>query len=177
MLMRWSGRLHIASLILGGLLMAIGAVLPWLHVAFGAPLPWVHNGFNNTAGLSFDEGKITFALGLLAVLMGILRIFDRTDLLRWLTIVVGFSLGVTAIVLAVTKIMDIRSLQDMLGYLQLPISIGVGLYLTVAGGVVTAVGSLFGIVPDRRPRSERFKWVAPPQDSIGEPTSDLRLRG
>lgn len=161
MLLRWSGRVQTASFVLGGLFVAIGAVLPW-----------VHNGFNNPAGLSFDEGKIAFALGLLTVLMGSLRIIDRTDLLRWLTVVIGFSLGVTAIVLAVMKIVDIRSLQYVLGYL--PISVGVGLYLTMAGGVVTAGGSLFGIVPDRPARSKQFMWVAPPQDSIGEPASNLR---
>ncbi len=163
MLLRWSGRFQIVSLILGGQL-----------VAFGAVLPWVYKRIDNPAGLSFDEGKITFALGLLAVLMGILRIFDRTDLLRWLTVVVGFSLGVTVVVLAFMKIMDIRSLQSMLGYLQLPYSVGVGLYLTMAGGAVTAVGSLFGVVPDRPARPEQFKWAPPPQDSIGEPASDLR---
>jgi len=142
-------------------LQATGLLVGGLLIVLGALLPWIDNDWNNPKGLEFSEGRITFSLGCVAIGLGILRVTGRHRLLGALVTVLGSWLSAAVLTLAVAELMDIRSMGNILAYL--PIRVGVGLRVTLVGGSLTAVGSLVGLLPSR-PR-----WLVPPTPDL--PTS------
>ncbi len=128
-------RLQVGALIGGGLLITVAATLSWVEAA-GAQ-----------AGVEFVEGKITFALGGVAVLLGILRSINKSDEAKITVTLLGGWLSIAAIMLALAKFADIRSYEHMLGFVK--IEAGSGLYLTMVGGFTTGAGSVLGFLPTR----------------------------
>jgi hypothetical protein len=109
-------------------------------------MPWTK--IAGADGLDFVQGKITFALGLLAILVAAGRGIDRSDLVRWMTVVVGCSAGVIVATLARMKIVELEGMVD--GILRLFFAVDPverGLRVTLAGGIVTAAMSLLNVIP------------------------------
>ena len=128
-------RLQVAALIGGGLLITAAATLTWMESAA------------SQLGIEFVEGKITFALGGVSVLLGILRIINKSDEAKITATLLGGWLSIAVIMLALAKFADIRAYDHLLGFVK--IEAGSGLYLTMVGGFIAGAGSVLGFLPTR----------------------------
>lgn len=117
----------------GGVAIALAAFLPWIKVA----APFV--GTVTKAGVDNNgDGLITLGLGVAAIVCG-----------WWLlghseVVVAAVALGaaVIVVVVGIVEVVDVNSRIESIGEAPLNASVGVGLWLTVAWGVVAAVGAI-----------------------------------
>jgi hypothetical protein len=172
--------------IAGGALLAIGSFLAWAEVSGG--------GTSATAkGIDGDDGFITLGAGIVAVLVGILLLRQAKRPLAVLAIVAGLVGGGVAVYDALTAEDSVRgelaeqaadqagisteqarTLLDELvdsGQVQLDISLGIGLYVVIAGGLLALVGGVLSL--RGAPKEERAEpgsgWSAPPPSVADEP--------
>jgi hypothetical protein len=116
---------------LGGGLMAIGSFMPWIFAGGGFVSEVV-------AGIRTDEGAITLALGLALVVLGLVML--RLPLLRWASwLGFGIALSGLAAVIITFATMQERWLG---GEVREYVEAGEGLYLTLAGAVLSAGAAL-----------------------------------
>jgi uncharacterized oligopeptide transporter (OPT) family protein len=134
-------------LVIGGAVAAIvAAFLPWI-TATAAFVGSVHRN-----GLDGD-GQITLVLGVAAVVLAVVALRGNPAPLAALVIVAGLGaliavIGVIDYVDAKNRIGDLTAEERRL----IAISIGAGLYLTIAAGIAVVVGAVFGAVSQDRPR-------------------------
>lgn len=117
---------------IGGVLAAVGAFLPWITVA--TPLGGEISRSGVDAG---GDGWIAVGIGLVAALSGL---FDpRTGTVR----VLWFLIGAGAVALGVADLVDVKeriaSIEEDYRHM---VRVGYGLYGVIAGGVLIALGSL-----------------------------------
>ena len=144
--------------IVGGALLAIGSLLAWAEVSGG--------GTSVTAkGVDGSDGFITLAAGLVALVVGIVMMRGTRRALAVLAIltgVVGGGIGLYDALTAKDSVLDAAAeelapsfgasteqvraaLDQAIDAGQLSVSVSIGLYVVIAGGIVTIVGGIAGM--------------------------------
>lgn len=121
--------------LLGAAGMIIGALLQWVADRVGTSLPvsvFYRTSFSNRAAFLASAGAVMILLGLVAVL-GIAMWGG------WLTRIAG-ALGIVGFVLVLISMSRTRGLS-------LPGDIGLGLWVVVAGSILTLIGGFFAARP------------------------------
>jgi hypothetical protein len=122
------------AVIAGAALAVIGCLLPWID-AFGQTA----NGFDGgyVTSLGDGDGKdawLILAIAAAAALLGVLHFKARNSLASLALI----ALGAALVGIAGYNTWKIVDAADSLKY------VGIGLYMTIAGGLVTALAGLLG---------------------------------
>jgi hypothetical protein len=157
--------------IVGGALLAVGSFLPWAEVS--------GSGASVTAkGLDGSDGYITLAAGLVAIVVGLVMLRATRRAVAVLAILAGLVGGGLAVYDAVTakdSVLDAAAedlapsfgvsadqvraaLDQAIDAGQLGVSVSIGLYVVMAGGLVAIVGGVLGL---RRTPSEPAGEPAP----------------
>jgi hypothetical protein len=144
--------------IVGGALLAIGSFLAWAEVSGG--------GTSVTAkGVDGSDGYITLAAGAVALLVGIAMTRQAKRMLAVLVIlagIVGGGIGLYDAMTAKDSVLDAAAeelaptfgasaeevraaLDQAIDAGQLSVSISIGLYVVIAGGVVALIGGILGL--------------------------------
>ncbi|GAA5155284.1 hypothetical protein GCM10023340_40170 [Nocardioides marinquilinus] len=120
-------------------------------VCLSAFLPWVTLGGESFSGIGGDDvggakdGVITLALGIVALLAGLGRaLVKRSGGLQVTCSIVALLMGLLVALVAVIDIADVSDLGDVLD-----VGVGIGLWLTLVGGIVLAVGGVWALVKRR----------------------------
>lgn len=144
--------------IVGGSMLAIGSFLAWAEVSGG--------GTSVTAkGVDGSDGYITLAAGLVCLVAGIVMMRGTKRALAILAIlagVVGGGIGLYDALTAKDSVLDAAAeelapsfgasteqvraaLDQAIDAGQLSVSISIGLYVVIAGGIVAIVGGIAGL--------------------------------
>jgi hypothetical protein len=144
--------------IVGGALMALGSFLAWAEVSGG--------GTSVTAkGVDGSDGYITLGAGLVAVVAGIVMAMETRRVLAVLVIlagIIGGGLGLYDALTAKDSVLDAAAeelapafgastqsvrtaLDEAIDAGQLSVSISIGLYIVIGGGVVALAGGILGL--------------------------------
>ena len=144
--------------IVGGALLAVGSFLAWAEVSGG--------GTSVTAkGVDGSDGYITLAAGAVALLVGIAMTRQARRMLAVLVIlagIVGGGIGLYDALTAKDSVLDAAAeelaptfgasaervrvaLDQAIDAGQLSVSISIGLYVVIAGGVVALIGGILGL--------------------------------
>ena len=144
--------------IVGGALLAVGSFLAWAEVSGG--------GTSVTAkGVDGSDGYITLAAGAVALLVGIAMTRQARRMLAVLVIlagIVGGGIGLYDALTAKDSVLDAAAeelaptfgasaeqvrlaLDQAIDAGQLSVSISIGLYVVIAGGVVALIGGIVGL--------------------------------
>lgn len=133
-------------MIAGAIAAIVAAFLPWISATA------VFAGSLSRNGLDGD-GQITIVLGVVAVVLAVVALRGQPAPLAALVIVAGLGA-----LIAVIGVIDYVDARNRIGDLTVEerqlvaISIGAGLYLTIAAGVAVVVGAVLGAVSQDRPR-------------------------
>ena len=169
--------------IVGGALMAVGSFLAWAEVSGG--------GTSVTAkGVDGSDGYITLVAGLVAVVLGIVMARGTKRVLAVLVIlagIVGGGIGLYDAVTAKDSVLDAAAeelapsfgtsaervrtaLDQAIDAGQLSVTISIGLYVVIAGGVVALVGGILGLRGSGEPAAaSETAAPAPPVTAMGAP--------
>jgi hypothetical protein len=170
--------------VVGGALLALGSFLTWAEVTGG--------GTSVTAkGVDGSDGYITLVAGLVAVVAGIMMARGTRRVLAVLVIlagIVGGGIGLYDALTAKDSVLDAAaeelaptfgaSAQEVRAALdqaidagQLSVSISIGLYVVIGGGVVALVGGIVGLRDaGEHAAPAQATTPAPPASTIGGPT-------
>lgn len=129
-----------------GALVVVAAFLPWLTLsgpgadAVKAVMEAQDEGLN---GLDKD-GALTIVLGLVVVVMGVLRGTGRAVKGAAIT---GLVLGLLTALIGLIDLADVQSVKDDISGLPLDFQVGagIGLWLTLLGGVAVAGSSFWAL--------------------------------
>jgi hypothetical protein len=142
----------------GGVLLAVGSFLAWAEVSGG--------GTSVTAkGIDGSDGYITLAAGAVALLVGIAMTRQARRMLAVLVIlagIVGGGIGLYDALTAKDSVLDAAAeelaptfgasaeevrvaLDQAIDAGQLSVSISIGLYVVIAGGIVALIGGIVGL--------------------------------
>jgi hypothetical protein len=133
-----------------GLLVAIAAFLTWGTIeGFGQSY-----AINGVTGSDFPgddktrDGVLTLTLAIPAIAFAIVRALGKLSLTA---AIIGTVAGVLVVLIAIIDIADISNNADDLpgSGVNIDTTVGVGLWLTLVGGIALAVASLIGIVKRR----------------------------
>jgi hypothetical protein len=168
--------------IIGGALMAVGSFLAWAEVSGG--------GTSVTAkGVDGSDGYITLVAGLVAVVLGIVMARGTKRVLAVLVIlagIVGGGIGLYDALTAKDSVLDAAAeelapsfgasaelvrtaLDQAIDAGQLSVTIGIGLYVVIAGGIVALVGGILGLRGSSEPEVAGQTAPAPPVTASGAP--------
>jgi hypothetical protein len=164
--------------IAGGALLAIGSFLAWAEVSGGGTSV-------SAKGIDGTDGYLTLGAGAVALLAGIVLLRERKRALAVLAIAAGLIGGGVAVYDALTakdSVLDSAAeelaptvgasaeqvrvlLDEAIEAGQLSISLAIGVYVVIAGGVLALVG---GILALRGGEMRLIAAGAPPPPSIAE---------
>ena len=169
--------------VVGGALMALGSFLAWAEVSGG--------GTTVTAkGVDGSDGYITLVAGLVAIVAGIVMARGTKRVLAVLLIlagIVGGGIGLYDAMTAKDSVLDAAAeelapsfgasaelvrtaLDQAIDAGQLSVSISIGLYLVIAGGVVALVGGILGLRGSGEPAvAGETAALPPPVTAMGAP--------
>jgi hypothetical protein len=169
--------------VVGGALLALGSFLTWAEVTGG--------GTSVTAkGVDGSDGYITLVAGLVAVVAGIMMARGTRRVLAVVVIlagIVGGGIGLYDALTAKDSVLDAAaeelaptfgaSAQEVRAALdqaidagQLSVSISIGLYVVIGGGVVALVGGIVGLRDaGEHAAPARTTMPAPPAITIDGP--------
>ena len=169
--------------VVGGALMALGSFLAWAEVSGG--------GTSVTAkGVDGSDGYITLVAGLVAVAAGVVMARGTRRVLAVLMIlagIVGGGLGLYDALTAKDSVLDaaaeelapafevsvqqVRTVLDQaIDARELSVSISVGLYVVIGGGIVALVGGILGLRGSGEPAVPgQTAASAAPATAIGGP--------
>lgn len=166
--------------IVGGALLAVGSFLAWAEVGGG--------GTSVTAkGIDGSDGYLTLAAGLVALLVGIVMMWGTKRVLAVLVIlagVVGGGIGLYDALTAKDSVLDAAAkelapsfgasteqvraaLDQAIDAGQISVSISIGLYAVIAGGILALVGGIAGL------RGSAFEPAAPAGTVTSAPPSPI----
>ncbi|HET7235290.1 MAG TPA: Trp biosynthesis-associated membrane protein [Actinomycetota bacterium] len=172
--------------IVGGALLAVGSFLTWAEVSGG--------GTSVTAkGVDGSDGYITLVAGIVALGAGLLLMRQVKRLLAVLVVLAGLIGGAVGLYDALTaedsvldtaaeeiaptlgaSVDEVRALLDQaIDAGEISISISIGLYIVIGGGVLALVGGLLSMRGGREPVSADtgFTSAAPSAPPTTPPTS------
>ena len=169
--------------VIGGALLGLGSFLAWAEVSGG--------GTSVTAkGVDGSDGYITLVAGLVAVVAGVVMAKSTRRLLAVLVIlagIVGGGIGLYDALTAKDSVLDaaaeelapafgvsaqqVRTVLDQaIDAGQLGVSISIGLYVVIGGGVVALVGGILGLRGSGEPAVPgQTAAPATPATTIGSP--------
>lgn len=168
--------------VVGGALLAVGSFLDWAEVSGG--------GTSVTAnGVDGSDGYITLVAGLVAVVAGIVMARGTRRVLAVLVIlagIVGGGIGLYDALTAKDSVLDaaaeelaptfgvsaqeVRTVLDQaIDAGQLSVSISIGLYVVIAGGVVALAGGILGLRGSGEPAAPGLAAPATPASTNGGP--------
>jgi hypothetical protein len=168
--------------IVGGALMALGSFLAWAEVSGG--------GTSVTAkGVDGSDGYITLGAGLVAVVAGIVMAMETRRVLAVLVIlagIVGGGLGLYDALTAKDSVLDAAAeelapafgasaqavriaLDQAIDAGQLSVSISIGLYIVIGGGIVALAGGILGLRWGEPAAPGQTAAPATPATTIGGP--------
>jgi hypothetical protein len=170
--------------IAGGALLAIGSFLAWAEVSGG--------GTSVTAkGIDGSDGYITLGAGVVALLVGVLLLRQAKRALAILALLAGLVGGGVAVYDALTakdSVLDgaaeelaptvgaspeqVRVLLDeAIDAGQLSISLSIGIYVVIAGGLLALVGGILSMRGSGEKQGELAAgWSPPTSDAPPPPT-------
>lgn len=149
--------------ILGGVAMAIGAILPFAKVEAGQlPIP-----SQTVAGLDTADGKLFLGVGIALIVLGVLIWVARSRGIRVVAallalLAAGFMLY--AAIIDITGIEDesldaiaeagaaqtagvsVEQVRDALDQFNVSVNTGIGLYIVLFGSAIGAVGGVLGLL-------------------------------
>jgi hypothetical protein len=167
---------------IGGALLAVGSFLAWAEVSGG--------GTSVTAkGVDGSDGYITLAAGAVALLVGIAMMTRQARRMLAVLVVlagiVGGGIGLYDALTAKDSVLDAAAeelatsfgasaeqvrvaLDQAIDAGQLNVSISIGLYVVIAGGVVALIGGIFGLPGSAaEPAATAGRFAsAPPAEAI-----------
>jgi hypothetical protein len=123
--------------IFGGLLLILGGAVAMV----GSALPWADIDSSEYSGLD-TRGKTTIVLGAVVAVLGVAMLFRRLVLLALAAVIASIAILVAA-GMTVRDVLDARDFTDA--------SVGVGLWVTLAAGLVSLVGGIAALAKRRRP--------------------------
>jgi hypothetical protein len=169
--------------LVGGALLALGSFLTWAEVSGG--------GTTVTAkGVDGSDGYITLVAGLVAVVAGIMMARGSTRVVAVLVIlagIVGGGIGLYDALTAKDSVLDaaaeelaptlgasaqqVRTVLDQaIDAGQLSVSISIGLFIVIGGGVVALAGGILGLRDAGQPAGPgRSTAPGTPGNTIGGP--------
>jgi len=133
-----------------GLLVAIAAFLTWGTIE-GLGQSYDINGVTGSDFPGDDDvrdGVLTLILAIPVIGFGIVRSLGKLSLTA---AIIGTVAGVLVVLIAIVDISDISSTGDELpnGGINIDTTVGVGLWLTLLGGIAMSLASVIGIVKRR----------------------------
>jgi hypothetical protein len=162
----------------GGALLGVGSFLAWAEVSGG--------GTSVTAkGIDGSDGYITLGAGIIAVLVGMLLLRQAKRALAVLAIVAGLVGGGVAVYDALTakdSVLDAAAeelaptvgaspeqvrvlLDEAIDAGQIGISLSMGIYVVIAGGLLALVGGILSLRGSEEKQGEVASgWAAPTSD-------------
>lgn len=170
-------RLAIALTGLAGLLLVIGAILPFLKGSAGGPFEG-----QTSSGLRYFDGKVDLGVGVALMLCALVLWAVRSmslNLTLWTARPISINLrrvpGMITFVLSAfivyASIVDIADIAD------LPqVDIGVGLYVILVGSIIGVVGGVLslmdkGLAPAARRPPAESSTPPPDPETPSEPSS------
>jgi hypothetical protein len=153
---RWA----VALTSLGGLLMVIGAILPFVTGSAGGPFEGQSLG-----GLDTPDGKLYLGVGIGLVVLAVLMWAGRSPALKKI-------LGVLAILasgfMVYAGIVDISDVRD-----QAEVDIGTGLYVVLIASIIGVAGGVLSLISTESAREAPPPPVEPSTPPpITEPPSE-----
>ena len=129
---------------LGGVVLAIGAFLDAVTGSAGA------GGFEISIDQSYmdGDGPIELVLGIGIVAIAVLLAFN---VFPWWTAWIAAGLGLVGAVVAIADVIDVMDKIDELESLGGSGSVGVGLWVCLAGGVVAVGGGMLAAITSTEP--------------------------
>lgn len=121
---------------LGGLLMVIGAILPFVTGSAGGPFAGQSLG-----GLDTPDGKLYLGVGIGLIVFAFLIWATRSPALRK---ILGVLVILASGFMVYAGIVDISDVQD-----QAEVDIGIGLYIVLMGSIIGVVGGVLSLIATR----------------------------
>jgi hypothetical protein len=132
-------------------------------VAFGALLPWatLNAGIISVSKAGTDgDGVITL---LLAIVVGVLLLAKWKAGLSRAVVIVALVLGVIVLAIATIDAIDVASRFEDNDLVEVRASVGIGLWLTLLGGIAMIAGAIWELRSSRsRASTPDATGVAPP---------------
>ncbi len=113
----------------GGLMIAAGALLPWLSL---------YGGLHSYPGITGLYGRVLLVLGVVAVMVALMPA-PKARLVLSASLI---GLGITAAILAATRLTHTRALVSSGEAVMLVPSVGPGLMVVLFGSALVVVGGL-----------------------------------
>ena len=142
--------------IIGGVVAVIAAFLSWAALSANG-ISITVNGMGNISGLpagtatpdtGIGDGALVIAAGVLAILGGVLLIAVKKGALSTIGLIGG--LGALALgIYEMTQVNDAISQFEALGQ-GASGSVGIGIWLVIAGGAVALIGAILGFMGGRK---------------------------
>jgi hypothetical protein len=149
---------------LGGLLMVIGAILPFVTGSAGGPFEGQSLG-----GLDTPDGKLYLGVGIGLIVFAFLIWATRSPALRK---ILGVLVILASGFMVYAGIVDISDVRD-----QAEVDIGIGLYIVLVGSIIGVVGGVLSLITTRStleappPPAEASMPPPPPPELPSEPSS------
>ena len=122
---------------LGGLILIIGTFLPWASDSGTA------NTINESiSGSSFSDGRMAMGLGFAMLLIAIVMYTTRRAGSWFDADLLGFALATTAVVVSIATLTALGSNEAD----NVTRTAELGLYVAIAGSLISMVGALVGLV-------------------------------
>lgn len=122
---------------LGGLILIIGTFLPWASDSGTA------NTINESiSGSSFSDGRIAMGLGFAMLLIAVVMYTTRRAGSWFDADLLGFALATTAVVVSIATLTALGSNEAD----NVTRTAELGLYVAIAGSLISMVGALVGLV-------------------------------
>jgi hypothetical protein len=172
--------------VLGGVAMAIGAILPFAKVEGGElPIP-----SQTVGGLDTADGKLFLGVGIALIVLGVLIWMARSRGPRVVAAVLaviaaGFMLYAAIIDIsgiedesldaiaeagaAQTAGVSVEEVRDALDQFNVSVNTGIGLYIVLVGSAIGVIGGLLGLLA-KRPDTVMPAAPPPPAPPPIEPT-------
>ncbi|WP_146240437.1 hypothetical protein [Williamsia limnetica] len=130
-----------------GLVIGVFAVL----VAIAAFLPWI-SGTISESGLGGDgdgsnDGVLTLVLAVIAGIFGVVSVLiNKRSALHLTAGIVAVVTGLLVALIAIIDIADVMDAKDTGEVLGITVDVGIGLWLTLVGGIGLVIAGIAGII-------------------------------
>ncbi len=153
-------------LIVGGLLLVVGTLLPFAKVELS--IPGIQETSETSGGLDTDDGKVFLGLGIALVLFGGIVWAASGSALRRTFSIISLLLGAFSLLAVIIDITGSEeALLEELGIASadlagLEYSNGIGLYVVLVGSVLAVLGALLGTFARKSPEGGVPAYAAAP---------------
>jgi hypothetical protein len=135
----------------GGLLVVVGSFLTWATLTIDATSFGGQKESQSVQGFDASDGKISLAIGVILIVAGLVAMRSKAAGGRRGMGILAIVGGLAAIGLGIFEVMDIKNdLDALVSGLGLPDgvashSIGIGLWIIIAGGLIGLVGGVLSM--------------------------------